>query len=397
MSYGARPPAITFRLAESWDSYRCSVLFRHLADVAGSLVLRRTFEHCFIGAGQPLETFALPKHQRAGVCLCFRGYRSPAFRLWVSGESNFNNSEFNEHGFNFYAPHLDSIFSRGFLCSAWSGVGEVQYATAAESARHTNQGVLFARNKQYEKPIGEFTKAIQEDPNDPKNYENRALVYRLSNKPDQALSDLSKLIELRPKDADAYASKGQIEVEQAKLDPAIKDLTRAIELDPKNENAWRYRAYAFLQKQQWNKAIEDYSKVIERSPNDVGAHERRGYAYRNLGKYNEAIADFSKVIEARPKDPEAYRERGLTYRLMQEYAKAADDFRTLLQLKPNDTDAQSRLNYVDAKLYAVHPQPFTPIPHRVADEAARKARAAMAAGQQAQLQRSPTPTPSPVE
>jgi hypothetical protein len=80
---------------------------------------------------------------------------------------------------------------------------------------------------------------------------------------------------------------------------------------------------------------------------------------------------------------------------MQDYAKAADDFRTLLQLKPNDADAQSRLNYVEAKLYSVHPAPFTPIPHQAAEEAARDAGAKV--GKQTQRQPSPIPTPSPAE
>jgi len=73
---------------------------------------------------------------------------------------------------------------------------------------------------------------------------------------------------------------------------------------------------------------------------------------------------------------------------MQQYAKAADDFRTLLQLKPNDTDALSRLNYAEAKLYSVHSAPFTPIPHRAAEQAARKARAAReAAARKAQVKK----------
>lgn len=68
---------------------------------------------------------------------------------------------------------------------------------------HTNRGARYAREKEYEKAIAEFTKAIEAQPSDPKNYENRAMVYRLTGKPQKAISDLGKVIELRPKDADA--------------------------------------------------------------------------------------------------------------------------------------------------------------------------------------------------
>ena len=38
---------------------------------------------------------------------------------------------------------------------------------------HTNRGVSYARDKQYDKAIAEFTKAIEAQPNDPKNIESR--------------------------------------------------------------------------------------------------------------------------------------------------------------------------------------------------------------------------------
>ena len=210
-------------------------------------------------------------------------------------------------------------FSVVLACAA-PGLAHAR-SRGSDPGGHTNRGVRYARHKQYDKAIAEFTKAIKAQPNDTKNYENRAMAYRLGGKPAQALGDLSKIIEMRPKDADAYAAKGQIEVEQKKFAPAIQDLTKAIELDPKNKSAQRYRAYAYLSKKDWNKAIEDYSKVIKRSPDDIGAYERRAYAYRSLGKNNEAIADLTKVIQARPKDAETYRQRGLTYRLTKDTAK----------------------------------------------------------------------------
>ena len=92
------------------------------------------------------------------------------------------------------------VFAAPDLVLARSGGSDV--------AGYTNRGVRYARNKEYEKAIWEFTKAIEAQPDNPKNYENRAMAYRLSGKPAQALGDLSKIIELRPKDADAYAAKG---------------------------------------------------------------------------------------------------------------------------------------------------------------------------------------------
>ena len=62
----------------------------------------------------------------------------------------------------FAAPDLAQARSRG-----------------SDPGGHTNRGVRYARDKQYDKAISEFTKAIEAQPNDPKNYENRAMAYRL--------------------------------------------------------------------------------------------------------------------------------------------------------------------------------------------------------------------------
>lgn len=152
-----------------------------------------------------------------------------------------------------------------FLCAAIVLIG---FDTEARSSRdpggHTNRGVRYAREKQYDKAIAEFTKAIEAEPSDPKNYANRAFVYKASGKPDQAIKDFAKVIELRPKDADAYSNKGLLEVEQRKFDAAIKDLTRAVELTPKDVKVRRYRAYAFLQTGQWKMRLKIIRKLSTR-------------------------------------------------------------------------------------------------------------------------------------
>src|ERR1041384_3006440 len=79
--------------------------------------------------------------------------------------------------------------------------------SSADPGGHTNRGVRFARDKQYDKAVEEFTKAIELQPNDAKNYRNRAQAYRLNNQPDKAVADYSKLIELAPDDAGAFAAR----------------------------------------------------------------------------------------------------------------------------------------------------------------------------------------------
>jgi tetratricopeptide (TPR) repeat protein len=64
---------------------------------------------------------------------------------------------------------------------------------------HSAKGVEFAKKKEYDKAVEEFTKAIEAEPQDAKNYFNRATAYRGLNKLTEAFNDYSKAIEMDAK------------------------------------------------------------------------------------------------------------------------------------------------------------------------------------------------------
>ncbi|MGI8437160.1 MAG: tetratricopeptide repeat protein [Chthoniobacterales bacterium] len=221
--------------------------------------------------------------------------------------------------------------------------------TAGDPGGHTNRGVKYARAKQYDKAIEEFTKAIEAQPKDPKNYRNRALAYRLSKEPKKAAADYAKAIELSPDSADARTGSARLLLRDKKAGAALKELDKALEIDPRNRPALRLRAYIYLQQGKWEKAIADYNVSINSIADvDIEGRTRRGFAYRNLKKYDLALEDFTKVIEAQPKDVEAYRRRVYIYRLLKQDDKATTDLKRILKLKPTDADAKKQLRALES-------------------------------------------------
>src|SRR3954464_2389397 len=61
---------------------------------------------------------------------------------------------------------------------------------------HADKGIELAQQKQYDAAILEFTKAIEENPKDVRNYTNRGTAYRASGKIPEAINDFSKAIEV---------------------------------------------------------------------------------------------------------------------------------------------------------------------------------------------------------
>src|SRR3954470_7120444 len=69
---------------------------------------------------------------------------------------------------------------------------------------HMEKGIELAQQKQYDAAIVEFTKAIEAEPKDSRNYINRATAYRSAGKFAESLADFTKAIEMSPKDEVAY-------------------------------------------------------------------------------------------------------------------------------------------------------------------------------------------------
>src|SRR5262245_66693333 len=66
---------------------------------------------------------------------------------------------------------------------------------------HSALGVEAAKKKDYETAIAEFSKAVEAEPKDAKNYFNRGTAYRRVNKLNEAAAEFSQAIDLAPNDA----------------------------------------------------------------------------------------------------------------------------------------------------------------------------------------------------
>ncbi len=154
-------------------------------------------------------------------------------------------------------------------------------ATAEE---HFNRGVTLYEQGRLDKAIGEFTKAIELDPNYAEAYRSRGFAYSKKGKDHWAYADITK----KPVD---YANAKAI------YQRAIADYTKAIKLDPNDAMAYLSRGEAFFMQGKSDWAIDDYTKAIELDPNDARAYMFRSAVYAVRWETDKAIADLEKAIE----------------------------------------------------------------------------------------------------
>src|SRR5206468_12064888 len=121
--------------------------------------------------------------------------------------------------------------------------------------------------KQWDKAAADFSSAIQKNPNDTQNYDQRALAYR----------------NLR------------------NFDAAIADYTAAIEKNPSYQPEYARRGYTYALAEQYEKAIADYEAALKIKSDDYDTVQRLQYARAMLASKNATPAKTSSPNSAKPK------------------------------------------------------------------------------------------------
>jgi tetratricopeptide (TPR) repeat protein len=123
---------------------------------------------------------------------------------------------------------------------------------------------------------------------------------------DKAIRLFTKAIEIEPKAAFAYINRGYAWEKKGNYDKGIADLTKAIEINPMFADAYFNRAYAWYGKGDSDKAIADLTKAIEINPKHAIAYSNRGNVWEKKRNYDKAVVDYTRAIEIDPKFSVAY-------------------------------------------------------------------------------------------
>jgi len=167
------------------------------------------------------------------------------------------------------------------------------YPTLAYSMR----GTLYQEHNMYSEAIKDYTQAIRISALPALRLNSiflRGCAYGMLKQYDNAIHDFSRMLEESPDNKLALAFRGQAYMDAGMQDKAMSDLDRALELDPQNYNAMCTRGVLFADQGETAKAIEEFKTVIKNADNDNWIKAR---AYRELGAAYMLDRDYSSAID----------------------------------------------------------------------------------------------------
>lgn len=180
-----------------------------------------------------------------------------------------------------------------------------------------------------------ITKQIKVRSNSAILYFLHGFQYAKTKQYDLAVNDYSKAIELQPQGSLFYICRAYSYSELKKYDMAMTDCNRAIDLDPNNAEYYSERGYTEWKIGNFSRSIDDFTKAIELNP-IAHFYDGRGNAYGCIGKYNEAIRDLEKALELDPKNGMSYFNLAQAYELLEDKERSLTNYQQAAKIGVSD-------------------------------------------------------------
>jgi tetratricopeptide (TPR) repeat protein len=230
-----------------------------------------------------------------------------------------------------------------------------------DAAAYTSKGLALNGMKRYDEALECWKKAVDIDDNyvgiwskkihslqDSRGYDDsnliRILVFKLVGKGmsyafikkyDEALECSNKALELDPNNSDNMNNKAWALNGLKKYDEALECSNKALEINPKNEWAWLVRGLVFNGLKRHDEALECSNKALELDPNNDLILNNKAWALSNLGKNDEALECSNKALELDPNSAWAFTNKAAALNGLKRHDEALECSNKALELDPN--------------------------------------------------------------
>ena len=170
-----------------------------------------------------------------------------------------------------------------------------------------------------------YDKLIEVDPGNKSRYENLKEAAALEKDPaycykegerfiknkdyDKAITYFDRALKLRPEYTDAISKKGYALYLKGKYSEAEECYDKALELSPDFRKVWYDKAVLLGRLGKYAEAEEFFDKILSKNPNNYKVLYNKGLALHKQEKYEEALRCFDKSLEIKPDNPKVKEKR----------------------------------------------------------------------------------------
>jgi tetratricopeptide (TPR) repeat protein len=155
--------------------------------------------------------------------------------------------------------------------------------------------VLFASGKR-EEALGEFTRAVELNPQRIESLMSLALYHRQMNDTAKAEEVYKRALSINDRSALAHLEYAKFFVSQNRTDMAEVEFRRAVEVEPTNRDARRTLASFYLVNKQLDRAEESYKALAELDRDRPEGRAVLADFYASIGRYDEAANIYQEIV-----------------------------------------------------------------------------------------------------
>ena len=203
--------------------------------------------------------------------------------------------------------------------------------------------LAFQGKRDLQNALLNFSRAIEEYPQNAVVYFNRATLYSTHGYPDQALADAEQAVLWAPSKSRGYTVRGNALLAKGEASKAIVDYSKAISLEPNGENTYGYyynRGKAHFANGDREQALANYDQAIRLKPDFADAYGDRCNVYLNKEEFVRAVSDCDRAISIDPNKSYVFSNRGAALASQGLFARAMSDFEQAIKLDPQNSTAQ---------------------------------------------------------
>jgi protein O-mannosyl-transferase len=182
----------------------------------------------------------------------------------------------------------------------------------------------YKKQKQTDKALELFNKAIELNEIDHQSYNDRGNIYMGQKKYDLAYADYKKSITIKPDYYTALDNLGALYATLQRYDSALTWLNKALAIKPDYRHAYFTRAITYMKLNRNEEAIKDWQSCLKYGPPEPSIYNSIGICYRMMGKFQESIDAINQAIALDPQPP-FYMNRSYAYFGLKNLVQAKQD------------------------------------------------------------------------